>query len=538
MEEENALLVEERKVPEAIEEQNVDAAEHLPEGAYDFKTLSRGDILEGKVVRVSPEEVLIDVGWKYEGTIASRELESMGAAAIEEIQVGDEVLTYVVNPEDKNGRIVLSLRQADLEKEWRSLDKLLETGEIFEGTVTGYNKGGLIVQLGQVRGFVPSSQLVPPSRWDEERALTREERRAKMVGQQLWLKTIELDRQRNRLILSQRAANRVWRKEQKEQLLASLKAGDICRGRVSSLCDFGAFVDLGGADGLIHLSELSWGRVSHSREVLQAGEEVEVYVMNVNREKRRIGLSLKRLQADPWSQVEGKYSEGQLVEGTITKLTDFGAFARLKGDDIEGLVHVSELSDARVAHPKEVVKEGDTLTLRIVRLDPDRRRMGLSLKSVAKAEYADLDWRVEQAAMLKEVEREAEVQSEGEEEEEELTQVESEGAEEAPEAISVAESETPQSEEYEVEVASEGVEEESVQVESEGTEEAPEATSVTESETLQSEECEVEVASEDVEEESVQVESEGAEEIPEAISVAEGEALQPTESLSTDDSSS
>jgi len=318
-----------------------------------------------------------------------------------------------------------------------------------------------------------------------------------MVGQQLWLKTIELDRQRNRLILSQRAANRVWRKEQKEQLLASLKAGDICRGRVSSLCDFGAFVDLGGADGLIHLSELSWGRVSHSREVLQAGEEVEVYVMNVNREKRRIGLSLKRLQADPWSQVEGKYSEGQLVEGTITKLTDFGAFARLKGDDIEGLVHVSELSDARVAHPKEVVKEGDTLTLRIVRLDPDRRRMGLSLKSVAKAEYADLDWRVEQAAMLKEVEREAEVQSEGEEEEEELTQVESEGAEEAPEAISVAESETPQSEEYEVEVASEGVEEE-----------------------------------------SVQVESEGAEEIPEAISVAEGEALQPTESLSTDDSSS
>jgi len=538
MEEENALLVEERKVPEAIEEQNVDAAEHLPEGAYDFKTLSRGDILEGKVVRVSPEEVLIDVGWKYEGTIASRELESMGTAAIEEIQVGDEVLTYVVNPEDKNGRIVLSLRQADLEKEWRSLDKLLETGEIFEGTVTGYNKGGLIVQLGQVRGFVPSSQLVPPSRWDEERALTREERRAKMVGQQLWLKIIELDRQRNRLILSQRAANRIWRKEQKEQLLASLKAGDICRGRVSSLCDFGAFVDLGGADGLIHLSELSWGRVSHSREVLQMGEEVEVYIMNVNRDKRRIGLSLKRLQADPWSQVEGKYSEGQLVEGTITKLTDFGAFARLKGDDIEGLVHVSELSDARVAHPKEVVKEGDTLTLRIVRLDPDRRRMGLSLKSVAKAEYADLDWRVEQAAMLKEVEREAKVQSEGEEEEEELTQVESEGAEEAPEAISVAESETPQSEEYEVEVASEGVEEESVQVESEGAEEAPEAISVAESETLQSEECEVEVASEDVEEKSVQVDSEGAEEIPEAISVAEGEALQPTESLSTDDSSS
>ncbi|MCK4472308.1 MAG: S1 RNA-binding domain-containing protein, partial [Anaerolineae bacterium] len=347
MGEENALAVEERKVPEAIEDQNADAGEHLPEGAYDFKALKRGNVLEGKVVRVGPEEILIDVGWKYEGTVSRRELESMGPEAIEEIKVGDEVLAYVVNPESKDGRIVLSLRQADLEKEWRSLEKLFETGEVFEGTVTGHNKGGLIVQLGQVRGFVPASQLVRLSRRDEERDLTREESRAKMVGQQLMLKIIELDRQRNRLILSERAATRIWRKEQKEHLLATLKEGDICRGRVSSLCDFGAFVDLGGADGLIHVSELSWGRVSHSREVLQMGDEVEVYVTNVNREKRRIGLSLKRLQADPWSQVDKKYSEGQLVEGTITKLTEFGAFARLEGDDIEGLVHVSELSDDR-----------------------------------------------------------------------------------------------------------------------------------------------------------------------------------------------
>ena len=439
VEEEKVMAVEEEMAPEVVEDQPADAGEHLPEGAYDFKALKRGDILEGKVVRVSPEEVLVDVGRKYEGTISNRELESMGPAAIEKIQVGDAVLTYVVNPEDKNGRTVLSLSQADLEKEWRSFEKLFETGEIFEGTVTGYNKGGLIVQLGQVRGFVPSSQLVRLSRWDEERALTREERRVKMVGRKLMLKIIELDRQRNRLILSERAASRLWRKEQKEQLLASLKEGDVCRGRVSSLCDFGAFVDLGGADGLIHLSEISWGRVSHSREVLQVGEEVEVYVMNVNRERRRIGLSLKRLQSDPWSQVEERYSEGQLVEGAITKLTEFGAFARLKGDAIEGLVHVSELSNERIAHPKEVVKEGETLTLRIIRLDPHRRRMGLSLKNVAKAEYADLDWRVEHAAMLEEQERNVEVA--GENKNEEITQVESEGAEEAPEAIPVAESE-------------------------------------------------------------------------------------------------
>jgi small subunit ribosomal protein S1 len=238
-----------------------------------------------------------------------------------------------------------------------------------------------------------------------------------MVGQQLLLKIIELDRQRNRLILSERAAMRQWHKEQKAQLLANLQEGDICHGQVSSLCDFGAFVDLGGADGLIHLSELAWGRVSHPREVLQVGDEVDVYVLNVDRDKQRIGLSLKRLQPDPWSRVEEEYSVDQLVEGTVTKLTRFGAFARLKGDEIEGLIHVSELSNDRVAHPKEVVKEGDTLTLRIVGLDPEHRRMGLSLKKVAKAEYADLDWRVERAAMLEEQEHEVEVGSEGKEEE-------------------------------------------------------------------------------------------------------------------------
>jgi small subunit ribosomal protein S1 len=430
MGEEKILSVEEGGSSGGVEEQHSDSMEHLPEGAYEIKSLSRGDILEGKVVRVSPEEILIDVGWKYEGTVSRRELESMKPEAIEGIEVGDEVLAYVVNPESKDGRIVLSLRQAEMEKEWRSLEKLFETGEIFEETVTGYNKGGLIVQLGQVRGFVPASQLVSPRRTGD---------RAKMVGQQLVLKIIELDRKRNRLILSERDAQRIWREEQKAALLAELREGDIRHGRVSSLCNFGAFVDLGGADGLVHVSELAWRRVSHPREVLQVGDEVDVYVLNVDREKRRIGLSLKHLQPDPWSQVQEKYLEGQLVEGTITKLTDFGAFARLKGDAVEGLVHVSELSDDRVAHPKEVVKEGDTLTLRIIRLNPDRRRMALSLKSVAKAEYADLDWRIERAAMLEEEEHEVEADRGGQEGN--PAQVESEEEEETSEAISVAESE-------------------------------------------------------------------------------------------------
>jgi small subunit ribosomal protein S1 len=210
------------------------------------------------------------------------------------------------------------------------------------------------------------------------------------------LKVIEIDRSRNRLILSERAAMREWRRQNKEKLLSELQEGDVRTGEVISICDFGAFVDLGGADGLIHLSELSWRRVSSPDEVVQVGDEVEVYVINVDRERKRIGLSLKRLEPDPWSLVVDKYSVGQLVEGTITKLVKFGAFARIYDDDIEGLIHLSELSDERITHPREVVEEGDMCALRIIRIDADRRRIGLSLKQVASAEYADLDWQVGQ----------------------------------------------------------------------------------------------------------------------------------------------
>jgi small subunit ribosomal protein S1 len=200
---------------------------------------------------------------------------------------------------------------------------------------------------------------------------------------------------------------REWRKQQKEKLLDELQEGDVCRGRVSSLCDFGAFVDLGGADGLVHISELSWGRVSHPREVLQAGDEVDVYILNVDRNKRRIGLSIRRLQPEPWSLVPEKYYVGQLVQGTITNLTNFGAFARLDDDEIEGLIHISEISEDPVAHPKEVIKEGDVVTLRIIRIDAERRRMGLSLKQVEEGEYVDLDWREESPSDLAGEETEA-----------------------------------------------------------------------------------------------------------------------------------
>lgn len=365
--------------------------------SYNLPTSRVGDILDGTIVSITPTEITVDVGAKSEGIISGRELERLGADVLSALKVGDQIVTYVVRPEDKDGHIVLSLARAQQERDWREAERLYQTQEVFEATVTGFNRGGLVVRMGKVRGFVPASQLVSAraedatSAEDSESNASSEQRWAHMVGQKLQLKVIEIDRRRNRLILSERLAVRDWRKEQKERLLNSLQRGDVRKGTVTSLQPFGAFIDLGGADGLIHLSELSWGRVSHPREVLQVGQEVEVYVLNVDREKRRIGLSLRRLQPEPWSVVTQKYKVGQVVEGTITKLANFGAFARID-EGIEGLIHISELAKQRVGHPKEVVKEGDTLQLRIIRIDPVRRRIGLSLKRVADEDYAEYDW--------------------------------------------------------------------------------------------------------------------------------------------------
>jgi small subunit ribosomal protein S1 len=405
MQDENITMTEEERRAQETSESTY-SMEDLFGQDYDFRKLKRGDIVEGVVVRVSPDEVLVDVGSKSEGIISNRELERLVPEFLAQLNAGDKVLVYVVTPENRNGNVVLSFRRAQLEKDWRRAEQMFETGEIFEGTVAGYNKGGLIVRLGKVRGFVPASQLTMRRQRSQDEVLSGEEQRAQMVGQQLQLKVIELDRERNRLILSERAAMREWRRKQKAQLLSELREGDIRQGEVISLCDFGAFVDLGGADGLIHLSELSWRRVAHPSEVLKVGDEVEVFVLNVDRERKRIGLSLKRLQADPWTQAANRYEVGQLVEGTITKLVKFGAFARLADDDIEGLIHVSELSDQHVTHPREVVEEGDVLTLRIIRVDTQRRRIGLSLKQVTSEEYAEADWQAEYEAALAEEEEE------------------------------------------------------------------------------------------------------------------------------------
>lgn len=345
-------------------------------GGAGVRQLRRGDVIQGVVMQVNKDEILVDIGAKTEGVIPSHELAQDRPDVT--INVGDDILVYVVQPENREGNIVLSLAKAQLERDWREAQVHFDAGDSFELEVIGYNRGGLIVRFGEIRGFVPASQVFE-LRGKPSADQQPDQRMQQMAGKKLRLKIIEVDRSKNRLILSESAASREWRAEQKDRLLSELQKGDVRHGRVSGLADFGAFVDLGGADGLIHLSELSWQPITHPGEAVHVGDEVDVYVLDVDRAKKRIALSLKRLQPEPWDQVTDHYQVGDLVQATITKLTTFGAFARL-ADGIEGLIHISELSDDRIAHPKNVVNVGDTVAVRIVRIEPERRRLGLSLR--------------------------------------------------------------------------------------------------------------------------------------------------------------
>ncbi len=365
----------------------------LLESDYAMQQLSQGEIREGKITSVTHGGIFVDIGAKSEGVIGLQDLEKLEAKARDALQVGADVLVYIVNPEDEGGNIILSVSRAQQERDWRAAENLLSTQDVYKGQVAGFNKGGLIVKLGSLRGFVPASQMSVTRRRRADEGQTPEQKWGKMVGETVMVKAVEVDRSRNRLIFSERAASKEIREAERERLLSELKVGDVCTGRVISLSPFGAFVDVGGADGLVHLSEMTWKRIDHPKEILKVGQEVKVQVMSVERENRRIALSMKRLELDPWSQIAQQYKVGQLVEGTVTKITKFGAFARIKGnDDIEGLIHVSELADSRVGHPKDVVKEGEAYTLRIVKIEPDKRRIGLSLKEVGSARYADSDW--------------------------------------------------------------------------------------------------------------------------------------------------
>ncbi len=372
--------LDEQEMLEAVSEEGEDELylmeQFMADPAHDYRKLQYGEVIDGTIMRIDKDGILVDIGGKAEGVVPVREMQSYTPENRESLKVGDELLVFVLQAEDKEGFAILSIDKARQEKSWRYLEHLHESGDIVSAQVVNYNKGGLLVDLEGVRGFVPASQVAGISRSPDSQ---KQSDMARMVGKNLEIKVIELNRNRNRLILSERQAARDVREEKKGELLSSLKEGDICSGRVSSICDFGAFVDIGGADGLVHLSELSWGRVKHPGEVLQVDQEVQVYILSIDYERRRIALSIKRTRREPWETVIERYQLGQIVEGTITQLAPFGAFACIE-DGVEGLIHISELGgDGHVNHPRDVVKEGDTIQVRIIRIDPTRKRMGLSL---------------------------------------------------------------------------------------------------------------------------------------------------------------
>ncbi len=356
----------------------------LDQSPFELQPIKKGSIIKGTIVSLAPNELLVNIGSKYEGIVRAKDLDRIDSEITEPLAVGDEIPVYVLHLQDEDGYIELSLNKALVEKDWERAQEVFQAGDIFEGDVVSTNKGGLIVNFGAVRGFVPGSQLANQHSSKSDKA----NQWANLMGKRLSLKIIEVDRRRNRLILSERVAVEEQRREQKKLLLEELKEGDVRSGRVSSLADFGAFVDLGGAEGLVHLSELAWVQISHPKEVLKVGDEIEVYILSIDQDRQRIGLSLKQLQPEPWTQVIDNYQVDQVVSVVITKLTTFGAFARVD-NVLEGLIHISELSHRPINHPREVVREGDEVEVCIISIDPQKRRMGLSLKSVTQPE---IDW--------------------------------------------------------------------------------------------------------------------------------------------------
>jgi len=359
----------------------------LDEQNAQFRTIKRGDVVEGQIVRIDPDEILVDIGLKSEGVLSTKELPSSGYGSLPELDVGTNVLVYIMQPETPEGHAVVSIKRARQERQWRIAQEQFDRGELLEAEVIDHNKGGLIVNLDGIRGFVPISQILNLRREDSSDNAETQTKLQAMVGRKLQLKIIEINRNRNRLILSERIAVQEWRARRREELLNELQVGEVRTGVVSNLANFGAFVDLGGADGLVHISQLAWSRVNHPSEVLKVGQKVEVQVLSVDKEKKKIALSIKRAEVDPWTTVEQRYHVGQLVTGTITKIAPFGAFARIE-DGVEGLIHLSELP-AGQQDPKAVLHEGEEVTVRILRIDPERRRLGLSIKAVEETGAAE-----------------------------------------------------------------------------------------------------------------------------------------------------
>ena len=459
-----------------------------------MKPLRRGDIVEGVVMSSDPDGVLLNIGHKAEGIVPPGEMRSLDREAIEGLNVGDEILALVVKGESSDGAAILSIDRAVGEMGWKTLEKALDSGSKVDGKILGFNRGGAIVESEGVQAFVPMSQLVsisrnslravqqpeapapPPAVADSPEGADAEQSAAEGepqeappagpppehpdIGKVLELKVLEVNRSRNRAILSERQAMQEVREERKARLIEELTEGEVRKGEVTGISSFGVFVDLGGADGLVHISELSWDTVRSPEEVVKVGDLLEVYVLRVDAEKKKIALSLKRLQPKPWETINDRYEVGDIVDATVTKLTDFGAFARVTGS-VEGLVHISELTSRMINHPREVLKEGDAVRLKVLRIEPERRRLGLSLR---QAEDEEGPFQTEEELPAEDQDQESVMEAEEEGlqgEEQKAPEQAEEAVEEEEEASDQAnEEEGLQDEEQEAPEQAEGAEEE------------------------------------------------------------------------------
>ena len=377
-----------------------------------LKPLVRGDVVQGVVMGSTSDGILVNVGHKTEGLVPTGEMKSIARLGKELPEIGDDILAYVLKGETAEDAAILSVDRALSEGGWSVVEKAYESGEVVKGTILGFNRGGCIVDVAGVQGFVPMSQLFNISN-EEFRGVQQSSHQVNPIGdldgggdsesngvadsniavkdnpyieKEVELKVLEVHRGRNRVILSERQAVEGDRDEAKAKMLKDLSEGEVRKGRVTGISSFGAFVDLGGIDGLVHISELSWNTVRSPDEVVKVGDEVNTFVLKVDEVNKRIALSIKRLEPEPWETINEKFQVGDVVEAEVTNLTEFGAFARIK-DSVEGLIHISEMSPRMIRHPREVVNEGDEVKLKIIKMEPDRRRVALSLVQAIEDEY-------------------------------------------------------------------------------------------------------------------------------------------------------
>ena len=361
--------------PAPTEPAEMDMAALLETEAAQPGSLRRGEIITGAVMGASPDGVIVDVGTKTEAVIPQNEMLSLGVDGQARLKAGDSVRVMVLQPMSAEGHGIVSLDRARGEEGWDILAARLESGETFTAEIVGHNRGGVLANVEGVNAFIPLSQVDSIRRDDPDASAAL----ATLVGKEVRLKVIEINRRKNRAILSERAAMTEWRREQKERIIEDLREGEIREGRVSSITDFGVFVDLGGADGLAHLTELTWERGKKARDLYTVGDEVKAYVLRVDRETRKISLSLKRAHPEEWDNAVDRFVIGQVLIGRVTKLMPFGAFVRLEGP-IEGLIHISEVTNRRIQHPREVLEENAVVPVKLVRIEKDRHRLGLSLR--------------------------------------------------------------------------------------------------------------------------------------------------------------